>query len=299
VERRVSASYDLAVASLALFACVPALAQMSDWLPGKSLVDLTGPWRFHVGDDPAWARPDFDDSAWEAVDLTPAKGRIGLTGSAYRPGWTGLGHRGYHGYGWYRLRLHVAQPPTEAVKLIMPMDVDDGYEVYVNGRRLMSFGDLSASPPRVYLSNQVVAARIPPGMGQDLTFAIRFRMSDWTGKRYRDSGGLHAAPVFGLASAIDLKSIAEADNTLRISLVAGPKSGLFFALAVFALVLYSQDRSGRFALFRGIALLLDSANSATRRVWRHDVHAGNGHRLETAGLLPGTNDGGRLVIGLD
>jgi len=298
VERRVSASYDLAVASLALFACVPALAQMSDWLPGKSLVDLTGPRRFHVGDDPAWARPDFDDSAWEAVDLTPAKGRIGLTGSAYRPGWTGLGHRGYHGYAWYRLRLHVAQPPTEAVKLIMPMDVDDGYEVYVNGRRLMSFGDISASPPRVYLRNQVVAARIPPGMGQDLTFAIRFWMSDWTGKRYRDSGGLHAAPMFGLASAIDLKSIAEADNTLRISLVSGLKSGLFSLWRSLRSCSIRRTVPGGLRL-SGNRLVARLGQQRARRVWRHDVHAGNGHRLETAGLLPGTNDGGRLVIGLD
>ena len=41
---------------------------------GRSVVALNGPWRFHVGDDARWADPDFDDSAWETVDLTPPAG---------------------------------------------------------------------------------------------------------------------------------------------------------------------------------------------------------------------------------
>ena len=36
---------------------------------GQSIVPLTGPWKFHVGDDPRWADPHFDDSQWETVDL--------------------------------------------------------------------------------------------------------------------------------------------------------------------------------------------------------------------------------------
>ena len=30
---------------------------------GQSVVALPGPWKFHVGDDPQWADPAFDDSA--------------------------------------------------------------------------------------------------------------------------------------------------------------------------------------------------------------------------------------------
>ena len=28
---------------------------------------LTGPWRFHAGDDRAWANPAFDDSGWSLI----------------------------------------------------------------------------------------------------------------------------------------------------------------------------------------------------------------------------------------
>jgi hypothetical protein len=38
---------------------------------GESTVELAGPWKFHVGDNPEWAQPDFDDSGWEDMDLTP------------------------------------------------------------------------------------------------------------------------------------------------------------------------------------------------------------------------------------
>ena len=68
---------------------------------GESSVELDGPWKFHVGDDPAWSQPDFDDSSWEEIDLTPDSS----TGVAL--GWTAHGHRGYSGYAWYRLQVDV------------------------------------------------------------------------------------------------------------------------------------------------------------------------------------------------
>jgi hypothetical protein len=84
---------------------------------GQAAVPLYGPWKFTVGDSPIdprtgqplWAEPDFDDSKWETVDLTP-KGRAidpnaGLSG--YVPGWTAKGHPGYWGYAWYRIKVRV------------------------------------------------------------------------------------------------------------------------------------------------------------------------------------------------
>jgi hypothetical protein len=50
---------------------------------GQAAVPLFGPWKFTVGDSPIdpstgkplWAEPDFDDSHWETVDLTPKEAR--------------------------------------------------------------------------------------------------------------------------------------------------------------------------------------------------------------------------------
>src|ERR1700691_2384169 len=65
---------------------------------GQSAVPLFGPWKFTVGDSPIdpktgqplWAEPDFGDSKWETVDLTPKEGDTDpvLGTSGYVPGWT-------------------------------------------------------------------------------------------------------------------------------------------------------------------------------------------------------------------
>src|SRR3569833_302307 len=76
---------------------------------GSSTVELTGPWKFHKGDNVAWAQPAFNDSGWSSVDLTPPPGSYDpfLGTSGFMPGWTALGNRGYWGYAWYRLKVNV------------------------------------------------------------------------------------------------------------------------------------------------------------------------------------------------
>src|SRR5262245_45195075 len=96
---------------------------------GQSVVKLNGPWKFHTGDDATWADPNFDDSTWESLDLTPPPGAhdddVGLSG--YVPGWGARGHRGYSGYAWYRLRVAVAAPANQALALAGPPAVDSAY----------------------------------------------------------------------------------------------------------------------------------------------------------------------------
>src|SRR5581483_10643595 len=54
---------------------------------GNAVVPLTGPWKFHTGDNPGWAQPALDDSSWSDMDMTPARGPV--------PGWTARGFPGY------------------------------------------------------------------------------------------------------------------------------------------------------------------------------------------------------------
>ncbi|MGH9590146.1 MAG: hypothetical protein ACRD25_07105, partial [Terracidiphilus sp.] len=61
---------------------------------GHSVVSLYGPWKFHLGDNPRWADPGFDDSQWETVDLAPATQTVlgGVAPPGYVSGWTARGH---------------------------------------------------------------------------------------------------------------------------------------------------------------------------------------------------------------
>ena len=94
---------------LALPAMLPAQPTI---VLGNATAELTGPWKFHTGDNPEWARPDFDDSGWSVMDLTPPEGSYDpyIGSSGFVPGWTARGYPGYSGFAWYRLRVNLRDP---------------------------------------------------------------------------------------------------------------------------------------------------------------------------------------------
>src|SRR5215469_885406 len=92
---------------------------------GQSPVARTGPWKFHVGDDPRWADPGFGDSDWQPYELMPGHSPLTpeeVTQSGELPGRQQHGHPGYTGYAWYRIRLrlhenvHSARSPASAMR---------------------------------------------------------------------------------------------------------------------------------------------------------------------------------------
>ncbi len=170
---------------------------------GNAAVELFGPWKFHTGDDLRWAQPDFDDSGWDTMDMTPPAGTADATlgSSGYIPGWTDRGYAGYSGYAWYRLTVDV-QGADDPLALKMPDNADDAYQVYVNGQRIGTFGRFTAHGVTAY-STLPRAFRLPEDLrsGQ-VTIAIRMWMDSATPFNSPDAGGLHEPPVLGHASAI-------------------------------------------------------------------------------------------------
>jgi hypothetical protein len=162
---------------------------------GESTVDLAGPWKFRLGDDPAWAQPNFDDSGWESVDLTP-DGKTGLS-----PGWTARGHAGQSGYAWYRLKIDVEEA-KRSLALKMPDSFDDAYQVFVNGQRIGEFGKFTDHGVTAY-SGLPTAFRLPKGVRNGETvIAVRVWMDSATPFNSPDAGGLRQPPELGYSSAI-------------------------------------------------------------------------------------------------
>jgi hypothetical protein len=215
---------------------------------------------------PAWAEPDFDDSHWEDVDLTPAGGAIdplaGLTG--YVPGWTAKGHPGYSGYAWYRIRVHVAAQPGEKLALAGPNDLDDVYQVYANGALLGSFGDFSRNPPVVFFAQPKMFS-LPAGFTQgsaDVVLAFRVWMLPLTLTQESDAGGFHTAPLIG-----DNDTVTAANQNRWLELVRAYASQaveallfLLLAAASFSLILF--DRTDRVYLWMGTAFLVFAVEAA-------------------------------------
>jgi hypothetical protein len=169
---------------------------------GDSVVPLVGPWKFHTGDDPAWAQPGFDDSSWTDMDLTPPTSKSHPGRVLPLPGWTARGYPNYSGYAWYRLTVDV-QGSGRQLALKMPgHDVDDAYQVFVNGVQLGQFGRFGGRSVTAY-NTLPRAFELPEDLTSGrMTVAIRFWMDSATPFNSPDAGGLHSPPVLGNARDI-------------------------------------------------------------------------------------------------
>jgi len=221
---------------------------------GESSVELAGPWKFHIGDDAAWAQPDFDDSSWEDVDLTP-----GSTGLA--PGWTARGHKGYSGYAWYRLQVNV-EGANRSLALKMPDSFDDAYQVFVDGNRIGEFGKFAPHGVTAY-SGLPTAFRLPKGARNGkVTLAIRMWMDSATPFSSPDAGGLHEPPELGYASAISSEVRLDWDDIAHL-VGSGFLEMLILVMALLiALALFWLDRQEKSYLWLALvceATLLSNA----------------------------------------
>ena len=99
----------------------------------REIIPLDNGWRFHLGDDPAARRPDFDDTSWRTLDVPHDWSIEGPV----NPPPEGEGNGGYfsHGIGWYRKSFTL--PPTAGKKVVIEFDgVYMNSEVWINGQFL-------------------------------------------------------------------------------------------------------------------------------------------------------------------
>lgn len=106
------------------------------------VVQLDGPWRFQMGDDPSWADPAFDDSAWPTVTLGKSLAEQGF--------------ESYAGFAWYRLhiqpqQLQVGTAGNAPLHLLIASHSVGQLAVYVNGVEVGHSRGMTDSP-RMYLS---------------------------------------------------------------------------------------------------------------------------------------------------
>ena len=155
----------LALIILSLFACQFSFAQVFrqaafriDSLPAEGIL-LDKGWKWHAGDNPDFAKPDFDDSAWERID--PTKTIHYLPQIRKEP------------VGWFRLRLRIDssflnKPLTFAIYQSIAS------EIYLNGQLLKKFGTVSQNKDEIKAIQPLYA---PSGILFNKTeevFAVRF-----------------------------------------------------------------------------------------------------------------------------
>jgi phosphoserine phosphatase RsbU/P len=157
----------------------------------EAVASLDGLWRFHTGDNPAWADPNFDDSQWPLLRADEA--------------WGEQGYKNYGGFAWYRFTVAVPDGSRNWSIDLGPMET--GYQLFVDGRLVGSFGPILNS--RNYSASSRAFAVSPAASGPR-TFHIAIRA--WHAPVWSDyaPGGFYDSSYFG-----DSRLIAQRAATAR------------------------------------------------------------------------------------
>ena len=219
---------------------------------------LDGAWRFHTGDDPHWADADVNDSGWQTIDMTAVPGShdgdVGLPD--YVAGWMAHGHRGYHGYAWYRRAVTVPAEPA-SWDILGPTLVDNGYELYWNGQLLGGSGRLGPDP-RVVGTRPLRFALPAAAAGTRGVLAVRVYMLPGNGGS-ADSGGMHSAPILAPRPISDALHRVQWERTIAGYIVDAIEPVAMFALVGLVLGCWFRSSHQGFLIYAGIALALMAA----------------------------------------
>ena len=238
-------AYCVLLVLVGLLALPVVIQAQSTIVVGNATAELTGPWKFHTGDNPAWAQPEFDDSSWSTMDLTPPQGSYDpyFGSSGFVPGWTARGYPGYSGFGWYRLRVNLQESVGGGLAIKMPNDVDDAYQVYVNGKFIGEFGRFSSAGVSNYVA-QPRAFTLPAGTGSGpLTLAVRMWMEPETPQIETSAGGMHGPPVLGQTPVVMAMERLDWNAIDRSRLSAITEAAVLLLAIAVAFSLFALDRT--------------------------------------------------------
>lgn len=123
-------------------------------------VNLSGQWKFMIGDDPEWKNPAYDDKNWDEINV---------------PGsWENQGFYGYDGYAWYR-KTFIIPNSSDRYRYYLDLGyIDDVDQTYVNGELVGSTGNFPPNYSTAYTALRQYS--IPPGVikkTNKITIAIR------------------------------------------------------------------------------------------------------------------------------
>lgn len=178
-------------------------------------LDLKGTWKFTKGDDPSYASPEFDDSAWQDIEV---------------PG-DGTPFADYDGFGWYRLSFTL---PAEAAgtNLVASLGfLDDVDEAFLNGTRIGGSGTMPPAASSQWFEKRLYPVPADaPNFGGENTLAVRLYDMNGGGGWYEGPVGIYSkdavrANVYGItgprASAAQSAAVATVLEKQRAALAAG------------------------------------------------------------------------------
>ncbi len=201
----------------------------------QAVVLLDGAWRFHLGNDPRYADPGFDDSGWLLV----------------RPD-TPTSQPAYSGEAWYRAKIRV--PAGQGSISVYVTRIYTSYQLFADGQSIASRGGMPPRPHAYNMPPEVIA--IPTrSNAQPRTLTLAIHVWHWpTYASYRSGG-----PVPGLRVG-DTKVLEDLRNRTQDGRGWQQLSSIVLLVlmtlaALTALVLFGFRRREREYLWFGLMLL--------------------------------------------
>lgn len=193
-------------------------------------LELDGPWRFEVGDDPRSADLNLNDSAWATISISKPLTEQGIDT--------------YNGYGWYRLKLDPQQlarfgnAPKGLDLFVTGARSVGQFAVYVNGTELGRTEGMT-DQPTMYASPPLVVHLPQPGTDGSLVIAIR----TWAGSSVTIGRGLVDRVEVGPTDEIARLVTADTELDWNQHVIAGAVvSFLFFCVALLGATLFLAQR---------------------------------------------------------
>lgn len=90
-------------------------------------INLSGMWKFNVGDISDWKNSDYNDSDWKEI-FVPAF-------------WETQGYKNYDGFAWYRIKFTLPKKYSNQKMVLLLGKIDDIDQTFVNGTYVGSVGD--------------------------------------------------------------------------------------------------------------------------------------------------------------
>jgi hypothetical protein len=205
----------------------------------EQIVSLDGQWRFHPGDNPRWASPDFDDSQWPLINSTK--------------GWSKQGYKNMSGLAWYRTRIEISVG-GQPLALYIP-HIFTSCQVFADGEMIGEFGGMPpqerayGGPPQTF--------RLPDRItGRAHALLIAIRVWHWPVWAEYYGGGLQGGIYIGQSDLISEHRAMREDQSEQRSISQIILAVLYIIAGLTAVALFAfRPREKEFVWF-GAALLV-------------------------------------------
>lgn len=241
------------LAPLLLLQLAPATASTFTIKSLHPPVSIAGAWRFHTGDNMAWAAADFDDSGWSSL-MVPRD-------------WRAQGYDDLIGMAWYRATLQFDLGPEGTIDLnhlgVTIGKIHSAYELYAGGILLGGSGKLPPEPEMVY-DRQLIYQIPRAAIGED--GKVRLALRVWRHELFfgSTSAGAYEGD-FEVGTVFDL--MRSSGYTQLVLLVL---SALYLGFGSYHLYLFRRNSALRQFLWFGLFTLCVGIYGLLQSQWKHE-----------------------------